>query len=363
MLSSEPVVFDTYISEGVSMHLWDGTLLNTVKTPRHDLGARARPYPRQRNFYYAAAIEESARWLREKVGPSPVVYERLMREDVGGFVSFTYPEATPGQIRTLTDFHNWSVWLDDRMDRRSAIDDSLSACSALEGVGSGHVVGDIAMAPFDDFFGRMRTLGMSERCADRFVRAMRGYGASSRREVKTREGDSRFCSVADYIMNRRKSAAMPVYYALIAWISRIELPEEIYRHPLVETLENCCSDYSLLYNDAGSFVKEHLAGRSEGTFVRLLSEKTGLSAQDTLYEIADMAAAAADDLESTSDLIDDCDLPVSYREQIHHYAEGLRKFVGGVNHWSNNTCRYLIGQALIDTPATSRSGDVHGLRS
>jgi hypothetical protein len=125
---------------------------------------------------------------------------------------------------------------------------------------------------------------------------------------------------------------------------------------------NCFSDYALLYNDAGSFIKEHLAGRGEGTVVRLLSEQRGLPVQDTLYEVADMAAAAADDLESTSDLIDDCDLPVDHREAIHRYAKGLRKFAGGVNYWSNHSSRYLVGQEFVDKPGTSRSGDVYGLR-
>ncbi len=355
--------FDTYVSEGVSLQLWDGTSLTAIKTPRHDLGTRARPFPQQRHFFHAAATGASARWLRERVGPPPAVYERLLREDVGGFVSWTYPDATPAQLRALTDFHNWSVWLDDMMDRRSTLDTSLLACSAMEGVDSANdVIGDIAMAPFDDFFQRMRNLGMSTWCADRFVQAMHAYGSSSRAEVRAREGGARFASVADYIANRRASAAMPVYFALITWISRVDLPGEVYRHPLVRRLENGCSDYCLLYNDAGSFVKEHLAGRSEGTFVRLLSQATGLSVQNTLYEVADMAAAAADDLEATSDRIDDCDLPAHHREQIHHYARGLRAFIGGVNIWSNNTVRYTVGQDFTDTAPTSRSGDVHHLR-
>ncbi|WP_344974719.1 hypothetical protein [Streptosporangium fragile] len=84
--------------------------------------------------------------------------------------------------------------------------------------------------------------------------------------------------------------------------------------------------------------------------------------QDTLYEIADMAAAAADDLQAASDAIDDCGLPLTQREQIHLYADGLRKFVGGVNHWSNHTCRYFVGQPWTTTPATSRAGDIYHLR-
>lgn len=355
-MRATPTSYDTYRGDGVSTRLWDGTELATITTPRHDLGTRSRSFPQQRNFFYPHAVRDSAQWLRERANPAPAVYQRLLREDVGGFVSWTYPDATAGQLRALTDFHNWSVWLDDRMDRRSTLDTSLRACSILEAVGARE------MAPFDDFFTRMRTLGMTDRCAEKFVHAMRLYGASSRAEVRAREGDAGFRSVSDYVANRRASAAMPVYYALITWISRIDLPDEIYQHPLVQRLENCGSDYCALYNDAGSFIKEHLAGRNAGTFVRLLSEHTGLSVQDTLHEIADMAAAAADDLETSSDLIDDSDLPLHHREQIHRYAHGLRTFVGGVNHWSNTTCRYLVGQEFADTPATSRSGDVYGLR-
>ncbi|MCD9193437.1 terpene synthase family protein [Streptomyces albireticuli] len=350
------LAYDTYVSQNVSPVLWDGTLLSRLKTPRHDLTKRSRPFPVQRNFFYVSAVQESARWLREAVVPPEAEYERLLREDVGGFVSWVYPDATARQIRALTDWHHWSVWMDDRMDRKAAIEASLDACTVLESVGTAE------LSLFEDFFRRMRMLGMSERCAERFVQTMRMYGASSRKEVKARDGMDHFTSLAAYIGNRRESAAMPVYHTVADWVSRADLSDEILQHPLVAKLENCSSDYALLYNDAGSFIKETLAGRSEGTFVRMLSEAEGLSAQEALYEVADMAAAAADDLEATSDLIDDCGLPTDQRERIHRYAGALRQFAGGVNHWSNHTCRYLVGQSLVGTAATSRAGDVHGLR-
>lgn len=352
----ETVAFDTYISETASSRLWDGTSLYDLETPRHDLGRRERPYPQQRNYFYATAIQGSARWLQERVAPPQAVYERLLRENVAGFMSWTYPDATPAQIRALSDFHNWSVWMDDQIDRRCTLDNSLSACSLFESLGT------TALAPFDDFLARMRDLGMTDSCADRFVQAMRQYGTSSRTEVDAREGRVPFDSVADYITNRRISAAVPVYFPLMFWIARIDLPEEIHQHPIVQRLGNCANDYVSFYNDVGSFAKEHLAGRSDGTFVKLLSEENGLTVQEALHEIADMAAAAADDLETTSDRIEACDLPLQQREQIHRYAEALRKFVGGTNHWSNNTCRYLIGQTFVDTAATSRRGDTYGLR-
>ncbi|MGE7390874.1 terpene synthase family protein [Streptomyces sp. NPDC004126] len=286
----------------------------------------------------------------------PQVYDRLQREDIGGFSSWVYPDATAGQVRALSDFHQWVVGLDDQMDRRTTLDTNLSACTMLESLGT------VELAPFDDIFTRMRALDMTDRCAEQFLKAMHLYGASSRQEVKACEGQTGFASLPDYVANRRASAAMPVYFALVTWISRIDLPDEIYQHPLVRLLENACSDYAMLYNDAGSFIKEYLAGRSEGTFVRLLSEQHGLSVQDTLYEIADMAAAAADDLEAASDQIEDCDLPAHQREQVHRYADGLRKYTGGVNRWSNHTCRYLIGQPLTTMPPTSDKGDIHHLR-
>ncbi|MFJ9597924.1 terpene synthase family protein [Streptomyces virginiae] len=339
-----------------AIRLWDVSPLDRLVTPWHDLARRTRPFPVSRNFFHTAELAASARWVEETLALERGEYERLLREDVGGFVSWVYPDAAPRQLRALADFHHWAVWLDDQMDRKTTPASSLSACSVLETLGTAE------LAPFDDFFTRMRAGGMDDRHAARFLDAMHRYGASSRTEVRAREGQGRFGSVAEYIANRRESAAMPVYYTLIAWISRIDLPDEVYAHPVVVDLENACSDYALLYNDAGSFTKEYLAGRTEGTFVRLLSRELGLSVQDTLYEIADMAAAAADDLETASDRIDACGLPTEQCAQIHVYAEGLRKFTGGVNHWSNHTPRYLVGQPLAETPSTSRAGDTHHLR-
>lgn len=348
---------DDYRTRAGTVRLWDGTVLADLVSPRHDLARRPRPFPVQRNYFHTAALEAGARWLRETVPMEGAEYDRLLAEDVGGFVSWVYPDALPGQIRALMDFHHWAVWLDDVMDRKTIPETSLQACDVLE------LLGTVELAPFDDFFARMRAHGLHEAHAARFLTAMRLYGASSRREVQAREGHADFSSLAHYIANRRASAAMPVYFALIAWISRVDLPTAVYEHPLVVRLENACSDYALLYNDAGSFTKEYLAGRREGTCVRLLSRELDLPVQATVYEIADMAAAAADDLESAGDLIDESDLPAPVREQVHRYADGLRKFTGGVNHWSNHTLRYAIGQPFTDTPPVSRSGDVHHLRT
>ncbi|MDK9499600.1 hypothetical protein QEZ40_005026 [Streptomyces katrae] len=349
---------DAYRTRTAGIRLWDGTLLSEVVTPRHDLSARPRPFPVQRNYFHAAALEAGARWLRETVPLERAEYERLLTEDVGGFVSWVYPDARPARLRTLIDFHHWAVWLDDVMDRRTTLEASLEACSVLESLGT------VELAPFDDFFARMRSQGLHEGHARRFLTAMHAYGASSRTEVHAREDRDRgFTTVPGYIANRRRSAAMPVYFALIAWISGVELPTRVYRHPLVVQLENACSDYALLYNDAGSFTKEYLAGCTEGTFVRLLSHELQLPVQETLHEIADMAAAAADDLEAASDRIDTSDLPAAHREHVHRYADGLRKFTGGVNHWSNHTPRYAIGQPMTDAAPTSRAGDRHHLRT
>ncbi|WP_280393189.1 terpene synthase family protein [Nocardia brasiliensis] len=347
---------DDYASLSSSTRLWDGTLLSDLHTPVHDLTQRARPFPLQRNYFHDQAVSESAQWLRAAVGLGPAEYERLLAEDVGGFVSWVYPDATAGQIRALVDFHNWAVWVDDLIDRRSTLETSLSACTLLETLGA------TELAPFDDFYPRMRALDMDDRHGERFIAAMHLYGASSREEVEAREGRTGFSSVADYVRNRRASAAMPVYNTLTRWISRIDLSDETLRHPLVVRLENCCNDYSMLYNDAGSFVKELLAGRSEGTFVRLLSDRMNLSVQQTLCEVIDMAAAAADDLESTSDAIESCELARDVREQVHRYADGLRKYVAGVNYWSNRTCRYFVGQPVMLLAPISRAGDVHRLR-
>ncbi|WP_030202543.1 hypothetical protein [Streptomyces sp. NRRL S-87] len=345
-----------YAEAAGPLRLWDGMLLADLTTPRHDLTTRTRPFPVQRNYFHTTAIRDSARWLGETVPMERSEYERLLREDVGGFVSWVYPDADPAQLRALADFHHWAVWLDDLMDRKSSTAASLSACSVLESLGS------TELAAFDDSFARMRAHGMDDRHAERFLHAMHLYGASSRKEVQPREGQASFSSTADYIANRRTSAAMPVYFALIAWISRVDFSDDLHQHPLVVHAENCCSDYSLLYNDAGSFTKEYLAGRTEGSFVRLLARELDLPVQETLDEIAEMAAAAADDLEVASDLIEGSGLPAGERAQVHRYADGLRKFTGGVNHWSNRTPRYLIGQRFTDTPSTSRAGDRHGLR-
>jgi hypothetical protein len=82
-----------------SVTLWDGTHLSELATPLHDLTKRARPFPVQRNYFHVAAVADSARWLRAMVALEPAEYERLLREDVGGFVSWVYPDATAGQIR------------------------------------------------------------------------------------------------------------------------------------------------------------------------------------------------------------------------------------------------------------------------
>ena len=83
------------------------------------------------------------------------------------------------------------------MDRKSTPETKSVACSVLESLARRN------WPPSTTFSPRMRDLGMTERCAEWFIQAMRLYGASSRQEVEARHGQARFSSIADYIANRR----------------------------------------------------------------------------------------------------------------------------------------------------------------
>ena len=73
----ESAAMDIYRQGSSTIRLWDGSLLGDLKTPRHDLAKRARPFPRLRNYFHTEAMRQSVRWLKDTVMLERAEYDRL----------------------------------------------------------------------------------------------------------------------------------------------------------------------------------------------------------------------------------------------------------------------------------------------
>lgn len=358
----------------MSTKLWDGSDFRHLKIPYHRPWKREpRPYPLVRNFHHAAVRDASNDWILKMLpAAAPQAADRIILHDTGGFMAWTYPDATRAQLRILFDFNSWAVPYDDQLDREEHFKGDAQKARALTGQlrvllpnadraadhpdtsRFGRVLGDI--------FTRLRATGLEAEAGSAFKHAMFAYNEATMREFELCKAGKTFTSVKAYVDNRRDSTAMDAYLLLIPYAMGLRLTARTRSHPLTRALELCCSDYTAILNDVVSFPTE-LASRGGCHLIRILCETHDIRIQEALYLAHDIGQICLNDLDDLADLIDPADgLDDREKADLHRYTDGLRKFCSGAMRWYIETPRYNIGHDKVLMPPATRLRDDLQLR-
>ena len=356
-----------------ALKLWDGTDFEHLRLPYHRPWERSpRPYPLVRNYHHSLVREDSNEWILKKLPPADQeMADRITVHDTGGFMAWVYPDATRAQLRVLFDFNSWAVPYDDQFDQHNHFNGDAGKARRLTGqlrvltsdspdaddAGGalyGHVLGDI--------FTRLQATGLDETTGQAFKNVMFAFNNATLREFELRTAGKTFASIASYVHNRRDSTAMDAYLLLIPYAMGLRLSPAVKAHPLTRALELCCSDYAGILNDVISFPAEFASGGG-CHLIRILCQTHRIGVQEALYLAHDIGQTCLTELDECTDLIDLIDdLDEQDRDDLHRYADGLRKFCAGAIRWYIETPRYNIGHEQVLMPPSTHLRDHLGLR-
>ncbi|KAG2141844.1 isoprenoid synthase domain-containing protein [Suillus clintonianus] len=303
-------------------------------------------YPLRLNPNYYPVSLASAQWLVDEahlVEPEITKYTSLR---AGWFASACYPDTDAFHLQVCADFLNWSFRLDDWLEiDRSDVNDAWG-------------VRDCCMAAFRDpinfqterysammckaFFGRFRETG-GPGCTERFIHTMDLWFISAAKEVDNR-AKGHVHDVESYIELRRDLSGCKACFALIEFVSGIDLPDEVVSDPVIMALEEATNDFVSWSNDIFSYNQEQ-SHRSTHNLVAVLMVDQGLDLQGAVDYCGRLCNISLQRFEENLAMLPSWGEEVD--KQVAIYIRGLQSWITGSLHWTFESARYFGKDAHI----------------
>jgi hypothetical protein len=267
--------------------------------------------------------------------------DRFTRAKVGGLAARTSPGSTPEALGLLAGWQMWLFAFDDRYCDESetgfqpyqlskVVSSFISILENPDGPG-GH--SEPFTAALADLMERLSSMATGPQMF-RFLSAAKSYFLAQFWEAGHR-ADGRPARLAQYEVMRRQSGAVPTCIALIDVAGGFELPMEEFCRPDVRAVTDIAVNVTCWANDVLSYPKESARSLVVHSLPAVLSHELQLPLADALSATASMHdAQVARYLDVENPLRRDA------TPELRHYLDGLRNWMSGNFHWSQETGRY-----------------------
>jgi hypothetical protein len=265
--------------------------------------------------------------------------------DFALFISITAPDAPHDKLKTMCDWGNWVFPFDDLFDEGSLKNAQKQAQFVVDSL-MADMLGKTftkkkirVVQAHDDIFKRVSE-GSTVGARTRFALAMRDYTDGVIHHVKHFSSNS-IPSIEEMLRTRRLSSGVTPLYHLVEFAHDIQLPDEAFENPVIQTLERLGVDFVLLSNDILSYRKEE---NDDCPFSMVAScRMAGQSPQEAFDTVGALLEERYKEWETAI-----TDLPSWGPEidaQVARYVEGIQNVVQANVTWSFQSGRYFGKQA------------------
>ncbi|KAG1874286.1 isoprenoid synthase domain-containing protein [Suillus subluteus] len=297
-------------------------------------------YPMQLNPHCDLVSRASEQWLCSEahlVEPERTKYTSLL---AGYFASSCYPDADAFHLKVCADFLGWSFKLDDWLEiERSDVNDAWGVrdcCLSAYRDPVNYQTERYCAKMCKSYFARFKETG-GPGCTERFIHAMDLWFISAAKEVDNR-AKGHVDDVESYIELRRDLSGCKSCFALIEFVNRIDLPDEVVSHPVIMALEEATNDFVSWSNDIFSYNMEQ-SHHSTHNLVAVLMIDQGLNLQDAVDYCARLCNISLQRFEENRAIIPSWGEEVD--KQVALYVQGLQNWITGPLQWSFVTARYF----------------------
>ncbi|KAH7344353.1 terpene synthase metal binding domain-containing protein [Pyrenochaeta sp. MPI-SDFR-AT-0127] len=311
--------------------------------------------PKANQGYQAAKIE-SEEWLAQICGFAPNMRKKVNACDFSWFISIAAPEAPADRLKTVCDWGNWVFPFDDMFDSGDLRTDLPTSQHVLDSLMANMLGNEFVSSKLpvvkahDDIYRRLQE-GSSIGTQRRFACAMQNYTSGVAEHVE-HFTTNHIPSLQEMLQTRQLSVGVAPLYHLVEYAHGIQLPDEVFEHPVIQALERLGADFVILSNDILSYCKEevslldHYRSQSEDcpfnmTAACRLAGQSAQEAFDTLGALLEQRYIqwdqAIDRLPSWGTEVD---------VQVRRYVEGIQNIVQANISWSFRSKRYLGDKAL-----------------
>lgn len=275
--------------------------------------------------------------------------ERALKRFQAGKFAWTtgraHPDAGFDEIRVVATYMSWLFMVDDWCDEESLGKDP-EGLAALHGQLIYHMRFPRPARPDDspvvvgliDVWREMSAMA-APGWTERFIETFTHYAEGCVWEARNR-AQGITPSLDDYMIWRRQTSALYIFFDLIELADHVTLPAEVLDHKAIRELKTMANDGVAWFNDIVSLEKEIRTGDVHN-LVLVLQHEDSLDLQTAVDR-----AAAIFNARMRAYFAQERDVPSfgpSLDKEIKRYITGLRAWIRGNIDWSYETGRY--GQA------------------
>ena len=323
---------------------------------------------------------------------------RLIQLNTGLLCGYVYPYASHDNLRIACDFVNLLFVLDDMSDEQTCAEAQKTGDVFLQSLGTNECDGSplslmtkesvrrsvLWITSFTNCylcksFKQRFTNAASINCQRRFHKHCAEYLNATIKEAGIRERGE-VLTLDEYTLLRRQNSGSLTTFDLIECLLDIDIPDEIFDHPVFSSLVNAAADMicwsnvsvnslyhqmgcssfvnsegvpflirSVITQDAYSYNKEQAMRQAGNNILTVLMTERGISLQDASNEVGRLFKNAM-----TQFAADKTRLPTfgqAMDTAVHAYISALETWVIGNLIWSFETLRYF-GSNGLDTKKT-----------
>ena len=296
---------------------------------------------------YARAMDRHTRARVLKVNLLPREPARVRRFDAGQFgllSAYVYPKGRWERLALCNDWHAWLFLFDDQADEQAEIgqrpevlESYVEAC--LEVLRGGRL--RAGASPLERFTFEVRermSCLASEMWMERFASDVEDYLLRGTLPAARHWTRGTVPELESYMEQRALDSGVYTALDLVEFAEPgQELPEELFRLPLVQRMRQLCTRVVALTNDLFSFEKEVLWHGNPNNFVHVLRMNQGLGLEEAVYAALDLINADTDAFIACEEALLASRLT---DPRVLAYVEGMKAWIRGNVHWSLVTGRY-----------------------
>ncbi|KAG2099847.1 isoprenoid synthase domain-containing protein [Suillus discolor] len=297
------------------------------------------PWPRTINPHYKDVKAEVDASFRDFKALSPKSQEAFDKCDFARLTALAYPNLPREHLRSGCDLMNLSFIVEEYTDMENEAVTKERADILLDALHNPHkirpegecIIGEIARQSW------ARVIQFASLPSQRhFLDTFDEYINSVVVEARDRE-QGHMRSLDDYLKLRRKTIGVKPCFPILE--AGIDLPDEVFYHPVIMDLAECITDLVLIDNDMISYNKEQAVGHEGHNIISIIMFDLGLDVSGA------MAWAAHYHTEVQKRFIDGLAKVPSWGPSVDvlvkEYLDGTAMFVRGNHSWSYQTRRYL----------------------
>ncbi|KAG8941644.1 hypothetical protein FRC04_004130 [Tulasnella sp. 424] len=300
------------------------------------------PFELKVNPHYKAASAESDAWFDSFEIHKGAKYTEFHRAKFGLLTAMSYPEASYTHLRNCCDFMSWLFAFDDLTDDgglRENVEGSKKAAWIMmqalkypKTFKTEFKVGETLRS-----FWERACETASEGTQRRFIETTQLYVDAICKQVVNRRHEE-IPTIETFVQLRRDTSAVKLVFALVEYSLNLDLPDEVFEDPMIQSLEEGANDILTWANDMYSFNVEQSKGDTQNLVVIAMNE-LGLDVQGAVDYVGDMIRQRIDRYVMEKHCLPSWGEEVD--AQVAKYVEGLESWVIGVLHWSFDSERYF----------------------